>query len=401
MTAVHDPADAPTLLMAGGGSGGHIFPGLAIAERVVELDPSVRCLFACSQRPLDTRILEEAEAWHVAIPAQPLTWRPRGAARFLRGLRHGRRAAMSLIRTHRVREVLALGGFVAAPVVQAANALSVPVTLLNLDVPPGRANRWMARRCRRVLSAVAMPRDAGRWSAEVVGMPVRRRAICAEAPAACREALGLTPDRPTLLVVGGSQGAESLNRLAMALVDAHRDRFSAWQVIHLCGTGGESSIRDHYGRSGIDSMVVPFTDRMDLAWGAADLALSRAGASCVAEAALNCVPTLFLPYPFHRDQHQRFNAEPLVRLGGGSIATDHVDPGQNLREAGAVLLELMADERRRSEMVTVLKARSMPDAASTVARMLVGPRPARGTVPGPRGLPGSAPAAPSARDTGA
>ena len=119
-------------------------------------------------------------------------------------------------------------------------------------------------------------------------------------------------------------------------------------------------------------MVTAFLDRMGLAWGGADLALSRAGANSVAEAAANAVPTLFVPYPHHRDLHQRYNAEPLVRAGGAALALDAIEPILNRDAIGAPLIELMNDPARRDRMRAALEARPRVDGASEVARELVG-----------------------------
>ena len=115
----------------------------------------------------------------------------------------------------------------------------------------------------------------------------------------------------------------------------------------------------------------PFLDQMGLAWGAAELAISRAGASSVAEAAQNAVPTLFLPYPYHKDMHQKHNAQPIVDAGGAVMAIDRIDAAANVREVSPVLAELLKSKSRRDTLRERLRAAPMPDAAMTIARMLV------------------------------
>ena len=119
-------------------------------------------------------------------------------------------------------------------------------------------------------------------------------------------------------------------------------------------------------------MVTPFLHEMGLAWGSADLAISRAGASSVAEARANAVPTIFMPYPYHRDRHQENNAKPMVDAGGAVIETDNIDPARNAQAVGATMAALMADHQRRAAMRQSLRSHPGPDAAETVARMLVG-----------------------------
>jgi len=401
------------IVVAGGGSGGHISPGLAIVERLKERwngtgssdrngangahdqssssangygqDRHARsagparlarhgteprgAVFVCSQRPIDTRMLTNARARYVPIPAVPPSTHPLRAVKFLRSFRTSKQLCRQLMRNGDVSHLLALGGFVAAPAVAAARSRGIPVTLLNLDDPPGRANRWIARGCDRVWTATKLRND---FAERVVGMPIRRRAIAPASPPECRAELGLDPDRPTLLVTGASQGAVSINQLMIALADDRPEIFRAWQVYHLSGFGSVSAVRSAYARRGIRARVEPFLDDIGLAWGAADVAFSRSGANSVAEAAANALPTLFLPYPHHRDMHQRHNAQPLVDLGGALMEQDHVDVQENLRHAGTVLARLMAQVSLREEMREVLEEHRPPDAASHIADLLLG-----------------------------
>ncbi|MCA9284877.1 MAG: glycosyltransferase, partial [Phycisphaerales bacterium] len=213
------PLPAATVVLAGGGSGGHISPGLAIAERLIERSARSRAVFACSERAIDADMLRAADAEFFPIPAAPASLHPRRLVRFLARYSRARRTAAEVLRTIDPNHVVALGGFVAAPVVGAAVRLGVPVTLVNLDAQPGRANRWMARQATRVLSAVETPSAPAfaRRIERIVGMPLRRIALAPAEPGECRRQLGLDPQRPTLLVTGASQGATSLNRLLLAI----------------------------------------------------------------------------------------------------------------------------------------------------------------------------------------
>ncbi|MDY7110625.1 MAG: UDP-N-acetylglucosamine--N-acetylmuramyl-(pentapeptide) pyrophosphoryl-undecaprenol N-acetylglucosamine transferase [Planctomycetota bacterium] len=359
-----------TFLFAGGGSGGHISPGLAIAERLIDREPGSRVLFACSTRPIDARMLAEAGVEHVALPAMPLSLRPAGLARFLRSLRRSRVMCREALARHHVDHVIALGGFVSAPAVLAARSQGVSATLLNLDRPPGKANRWLARRCDRIWTAIELP-TLPRFARRVVGMPIRRRALAPGDRRACRARLSLDPDRPVLLVTGASQGAASINRFMRAMAESRADVFAGWQVLHLAGDADVESIRREYEQRGIPGRVEPFLDEMGLAWGSADLAVSRAGASSVAEVAANAVPTLFLPYPYHRDMHQVHNARPLAETGGAMIVEDRIEARANIADAGRALTALLADETSRSTMRARLLERRPPDAAATIADLLL------------------------------
>lgn len=360
-----------TFLFAGGGTGGHIYPALAIADEIAALDPSARCVVACSDRPLDRSILEgEGRAFEV-IPAKPLSLRPRGLIRFLRSWGPSVRAGRRIISDARARGpivVVAMGGFVAAPVVQAARAQGVPLALVNLDAVPGKANRWIARRVRTIWAVAGGP-NLPNWT--TIPPIVRRAARVTDSPQACRAALGLDPESRTLLVTGGSQGAGSVNDFLRAFLEHHAADLAGWQVLHQCGDKGEAELQRAYDDARVPARVTRFVRAMGQAWGAADLAVARSGAGAVAEVWANSVPALFLPYPYHRDQHQKRNAAPLVNAGGAAIVDDLVNPGDNLANAGPILRSLLTDAARLNAMRTALGALGPADGAARVAQGLL------------------------------
>ena len=367
-------AAARTIAFAGGGSGGHLSPGLAIAERIREIAPAVRPLFLCSTRAIDAQMLGDAGVEHRPIPAAGLAWSPRGIASFVAGYVRGVAEAKRVLRQESVEHVVSLGGFVTGPVTAAARSLRIPITLVNLDATPGRANRIAARRAQRVISACETP-GLPRFAEAIVGMPLRRSALAPAGRAECRGRLGLDPVRPCLLVTGASQGANSLNSFMVAFALKHRDLLGHWQVLHLAGQRGSPSAAEldaAYARAGVRALVLPFLNEMGLAWGAAELALSRAGANSVAEAEANGVPAVFVPYPHHRDLHQEANARPLVAVGAAALAYDRLDVAANMVSIGGPLEALLADGRMRDAMEDALRARPQPDAADAIARSLLG-----------------------------
>jgi UDP-N-acetylglucosamine--N-acetylmuramyl-(pentapeptide) pyrophosphoryl-undecaprenol N-acetylglucosamine transferase len=385
------PSDSstPVVIFAGGGTGGHLYPGLAIAEELRSpIGPGgAKCLFICSNRPLDARILDAAGATFVPSPAQPLSARPRGMVRFLKTWGRAVRDARGVIRAAK-REagagkvvVVAMGGFVAAPVVQAARVERVPVMLVNLDAVPGKANRFIASRVRsrggggatgagNVVSTIPVRGDvAGEWP--TIGPIVRSQARATGDVATCRRSLGLDPAVPVLMVTGGSQGAKSMNALMVELAGREAALFGGWQVLHQCGKGEAEGVLQSYLGAGLERsrvVVQEFSDRMGDWWGAAELAVCRAGAGSVAEAWANRVPTVFLPYPFHKDEHQRWNAEPLAVAGAAAIEKDHVDAGKNVAQAGATIVSLMRDAARRRVMRDALEKLGAANGAAEVAR---------------------------------
>jgi UDP-N-acetylglucosamine--N-acetylmuramyl-(pentapeptide) pyrophosphoryl-undecaprenol N-acetylglucosamine transferase len=363
-----------TVVFAGGGSGGHLSPGLAIAERMKDAAPGVRPLFLCSTRAIDAQMLGDAGVEFRPIPAEGFSWKPRGLLKFALGYAAGLRKAKEVMRAEGVEHVVSLGGFVTGPVTAAARSLRIPITLVNLDATPGRANRVAARRAHRVVSACETP-GLPKFAEAIVGMPLRRSAMAPGGRAECRGQLGLDPVRPVLLVTGASQGASSLNSFMVAFALKHPELLAHWQILHLAGNKGSPSAAEldaAYARAGVKALVLPFLNEMGLAWGAAELALSRAGANSVAEAEANHVPTVFVPYPFHRDLHQEANAKPLVRAGAAVLAYDRLDVAANMDSIGGPLETLLADGRLRDEMESALRARPQVDAADAIARSILG-----------------------------
>lgn len=367
-----------TIAFAGGGSGGHLSPGLAIAERLLEVDATARPIFLCSERAIDASMLGEARAEFRPIPSAGLGWTPGKLWRFARQYLRGRSVAERVLRDEGVEHVVSLGGFVTGPVTAAARSLGIPITLVNLDATPGKANRLVARRAQRVLSAVDTP-GTPQFAEAIVGMPIRRRAIAPAGRGECRTRMGIAPTTPVLLVTGASQGAGSLNTFMMHFAQRHAGILGHWHILHLAGPRSEpgaEAIEAAYRQAGVAAQVVPFMNDMGLAWGAAELAVSRAGANSVAEAEANRVPTLFVPYPFHSDLHQEANARPLVQAGAAALAYDRLDPGANMATIGAELESLVADGARRDAMEAALARRAGSDAALAIARTLLrAPRP--------------------------
>lgn len=333
-----------TYIFAGGGTGGHIFPALAITEQLKHtLGDRCRCIFLCSDRPIDASILAPEGVEFHALKAKPIAANIRAIWTFALGWKPSVRQTLTVIREAKKNSrvhLVAMGGFVAAPAVQAAQRAGVPITLVNLDAAPGKANRWIAKRCSAAYTTVPSA-DFPNWI--TVPPIVRAAATNTRSQRECCVELGLDPDLNVLMITGGSQGADSINQLLETLIRDRGEAFNGWQVIHQCGLGHEDRVRAAYRDRQISASVVSFTRQMGLWWGAADLAVSRAGAGAVAEAWGNRVPTVFLPYPYHADQHQKFNAMELARLGAAAICTDHVAPAANMKDAGELLVRLLTD----------------------------------------------------------
>lgn len=399
-TIADQRADAPTttFVFAGGGTGGHIFPALAIAQQLDALalarSRRVRSIFVVSDRAIDRSILQPLGVEFKVLRARPVGLHPKVLIPFLwrwgQSVGDSRRLLRSIKGETRV---VAMGGFVAAPVVRAANIERRPVTLINLDAVPGKANRQIARSARSALSTFRVDEPyAQSW--RTIPPIVRAAARSTTPPRDARAALNLDPDAPTLLVTGGSQGAGSLNALLIALARATPSPLTNWQVLHQCGPESSptrastkatraatsatispawsiDALRSAYASANVRAIVEPFVRDMATWWGAADLTFSRGGAGAVAEAWANRVPGAFFPYPYHADQHQRFNVEPLRSVGAAVVITDRIDPAQTLAQSGAELASLLSDATARRAMRDAIERLGPADGAEQAAKFLM------------------------------
>ena len=353
-------------MLAGGGSGGHICPNIAVVERLREQGVDLDVHFLVSSRRLDAQLAEKHGLAYTQLPVQPLTSRLRALPGWLLNWRASIGQVRRLIADRAVSAMVATGGFVSGPAVVAAKRTGVPVSLVNLDAVAGKANRFMAGRADCIFSVY----ELARWpDARRIGMPLRRRSVGRGDQEAAQRELGIEPGRPTLMVCGGSQGAQTINDMMVRLAESGwPDR--RWQVMHLSGPADGQRLRQAYQSAAVTAKVVDFCDAVGAAWRAADLAVSRAGAGSVAEALANATPTVFVPYPFHRDQHQSLNAAPLVDLGGAVRLRDQADAQANAQRLRPILTDLMADAAKRRVMAEALAGQQPEDGAQTVARWL-------------------------------
>ncbi len=368
----HTPATS-TLIFAGGGTGGHIYPALAIAGAARALAPHTRAIFVCSRRPLDAEILRERNEPFEPSPAEPFGVRPRTLFRFVRAwgpaVAHARRLIQTARETGAVR-IITTGGFVAGPMARAAQLEGADLTMVNLDAVPGRANRWIARRASRSFTSARVDPMPRGWTQ--IAPIVRPDAISPLPAQTCRESLGLSPAQPVLLVTGGSQGAQSINRLLLAILEREPALLTVpgWQVVHQSGKSDTDTLTAAYAKAGVRALVRPFFHDMGPLWKSAELAICRSGAGNIAEIWASKTPALVLPYPYHADDHQRANAVPLRDARGVAIATDLIDPSKNFHTHRPALADLLLNAASRADMRRALEALGPADGAAAIARAI-------------------------------
>jgi len=357
---------------AGGGTGGHVYPAIAIAEAIRKLQPGAKIHFFCSNRSIDAKILNEGGYEFTALPARAFSARPDRFLAFVAMYFRSMRTAKSVLAEHRPAVLLGIGGYVSAPAVTAAGKLGVPVAVLNVDMVPGKANKVMAREAAKVF---VQWEETAKYLGEIPGQVIAsgcplRGGFGGVDRERTLKSLGLDTEKKTLLVMGGSSGALTVNRAVCACLPAIDAFAKLWQVVHVTGPG-ISDVRKAYEAAGIGHKVIEYHHEMPALMSCADLAVGRAGAVSVAEYAAAGLPAIMLPYPYHKDQHQKLNGRQLVRAGGGLIVEDRPDdPEATVRELAEHLKSLMADGARLAGMSAAAKSVDTPDAAATIAQEL-------------------------------
>lgn len=358
-------ASSRTLVFAGGGTGGHVFPIVAVAEVVRELAPDVRLVFVGTERGLEAKAVP-ARGYELEL-MRVLPLRGGGLPGFFRGLAQAARVlpdGRALLERLRPAAVLSVGGYAAGPVSLAAWTLGVPLALLEPNSVMGLANRLVAPLAERGYVAFEEAERHFRHGRVLrAGVPLRPG--FAPAPYPAPNAAGSSALR--VLVLGGSQGAKALNE---AVPRAAAQLGARLSVVHQCGPAHESAVRALYAELGLGerARVVPFIDDMPAALAAADLVVGRSGAGALGEMCAVGRPGLLVPYPFAAGDHQRVNADALVRAGG-AVSLTHTEA--TAARIAQEIAALAADRARLARMAEAARQFGKPDAARSVARDLL------------------------------
>lgn len=337
------------VILAGGGTAGHIEPALATADALRRAEPHAEITMLGTERGLETRLVPERGFELALIPPVPLPRRPTpDLVRLPVRVRASVRDTAAVLRERRADVLVGFGGYVAMPAYLAARRLGIPIVVHEANAKPGLANRIGARFTEHV--AVATPRIP-LPNAQHVGIPLRRSVSTLDRAARrgeAREFFGLSAQRPVILAFGGSQGARRINDAVAGALD---DVLAAGiEVVHAVGGANAESV---HARPGY--VPLPYVNRMDLAYAAADIAICRAGAITCAELAAVGLPAVYVPLP-HGNGEQRFNAEPTVTAGGGLLVPDAELTGSWVTET---VIDLVGDSGRM---------RDMRDAAASLGR---------------------------------
>jgi UDP-N-acetylglucosamine--N-acetylmuramyl-(pentapeptide) pyrophosphoryl-undecaprenol N-acetylglucosamine transferase len=356
----------PCVVVAGGGTAGHIEPAMALADAILRLRPDARIIALGTERGLESRIVPARGYPLELIPPVPLPRRPTADL-----LRLPRKVLDAVRQTRAVLDrvgadvVVGFGGYVALPAYLAARG-RVPIVVHEANARAGLANKVGARFAARVLAAVP---DSGLPGAEVIGIPLRHTIATldrAALRATAREFFGLHPTAPTLLVFGGSQGARTLNN---AVSGAARELGDAGiGVLHAHGSAHTLAVQNDQAERGAPAYVaVPYLERMDLAYAAADVVLCRSGAMTVAEVSAVGLPAVYVPLP-HGNGEQALNAKPVVDAGGALLVPD----GELIAAKVIDLVRpILTDPARLSAMTAAARSGGHREADEVLARAVL------------------------------
>ncbi len=354
-------------LLAGGGSAGHTSPLIATADALVRLDPEAQIVCLGTARGLETRVIPEAGYPLELIPPVPLPRRPGLELLKVPARLHAAvRATRDVVRRLDPTVIVGFGGYVSMPAYVVARRMRVPLVIHEGNARPGLANRFGARFCTHWV-ATSFP-DTPLAHATFTGLPIRRSISTLDRAALRASAyahFGLDPARPTLLVTGGSQGAAHINAAVAGAAPALAR--AGVQVLHVTGPKSDMGVPGDRGSDPPAYVVVPFVDRMELAYAVADATVARAGANSVTEAAVLGLPAILVPLPFGNGE-QRLNAQALVQAGG-AILVENKD--FSAAWAATMLPPLLTDATRLATMGQAARGLMRSDADDAVAAMIV------------------------------
>jgi UDP-N-acetylglucosamine--N-acetylmuramyl-(pentapeptide) pyrophosphoryl-undecaprenol N-acetylglucosamine transferase len=355
-------------MIAGGGTGGHVSPGIAIAEALEQLEPGIEVFFMGRSGSIEERLVGRTGRSFVAVPSKGLRrglYAGNVAVPFVVGA--GYLKALAILAARRPAAAVGTGGFVSLPPMAAALSLGVPVVLQEQNSYPGLATRLLSSMAAGVHTsfeetASFLPRAR---RIELSGNPVRS-ALSATGREAARERLGLPQDARVVLFVGGSRGASRINA---AVSDAAR-RLSEADVALIVQTGHDEieDVRCALEPAGARAVVEPFFDDMASAYAASDLVVSRSGATAIAEIELVGRPSILVPYPYATEDHQTKNAWSVVKGGAATVIPDGELTGERLADE---VLGLIEDGARLALMAQRARTLARPDAAERVAESVL------------------------------
>jgi UDP-N-acetylglucosamine--N-acetylmuramyl-(pentapeptide) pyrophosphoryl-undecaprenol N-acetylglucosamine transferase len=362
------------IIFAGGGTGGHIYPAIAVAEKILQIETDVKILFYCSRRSIDSQILSKAGLDYKPLPAVGLKLSINGIIDFYSGFRQSERIVKEDLHGLVDTVIVGVGGFVSAPVCRAGYKLKIPVFTINTDTIPGKANKYTAKFADKIFVQFEESRRYFKQAdkVEVTGCPVRR-SFENPRPDEVRRRFGLDEKKKTLLITGASSGAVSINRTVCSLLGKLEKYADKWQIVHLTGKNNYNEVKSKYKDIKIKHCLLDYYAEMADLLSVADLVIGRSGAVSVAEFAISGTPSICMPYPHHKDLHQYRNAGKLVEVGSAVIVDDLPDEKERKEWLWEELSELLEDDEKLKQMSENCRKISHTNAALKIAEKILNP----------------------------
>ena len=362
------------IILTGGGTGGHIYPALAVAERLQECHPECEILYVGTDRGLEKDIVPKRNIPFHTIRAEGLPRKLTPALlKAVKNTAGGCLEARDIVKSFQPDVVIGTGGYVCGPVVLAAKLQGIPTMIHEQNAFPGITNKLLARfvNCIMVNFEESKKYFVHKERIAVTGLPVRQEVLSAEKTASLAY-FGFSEDKTTLLVSGGSRGARSLNR---AMVDAYPEllKYPDLQIIHLTGKTDYEDTMTALVEKGIDVAQYPqlviksYLDEMQYGLKAADFCVGRAGATFLAEVTACGLPGILIPYPYAAENHQEYNAKALVEQNAASMILDKDLTGDSLCRS---ILSLYQDSENRKQMEAQSYAMGKRDALDEIVRLV-------------------------------
>lgn len=365
------------VILTGGGTGGHIYPAIAIGQAIREMWSDTEFLYVGTNRGLEKQIVPQAGfafrtleviGWQRKVSWQALEagWKAVG----------GMFQAARLVREFSPDLVIGTGGYVCLPVVWAAVRQGIPTIIHEQNAMPGLTNKFLSRKATAIMltfkeSALHFPSSA-QGKIRVTGLPIRP-AILNVSRAEGLKFLGFSPEKPVLLIVGGSRGARSINSAMIGVYGKAQEMGVKLQVIHLTGTLGLAQVQEELVTSGIDLancgniIIRPYLHEMEYALACADLCVGRSGAAFLSEMTAKGIPGILIPYPYATENHQEHNARSLADQGAAEVILDHELTAVKLAELVFAILE---DSDKRKDMANRSLQAGKPDAIEKIIQVI-------------------------------
>lgn len=365
-------AGSPHIMFAGGGAAGHLFPGLAVAEHLRQLIPTVQITFAGPGKAREKHTIRNAGYQHATIPAQPIPQNPLQAFRFVTDNVAGYCAARWLLSEQQVSLVVGLGGFTSTAVVRAAAARGIPFILLEQNAIPSQTTRWLSRASTLVCAAFeeVRPHLHVQAAVSVTGNPSRpafEKLYHQRSVRSAKHSAQQLPRQKRIVVLGGAGGARSLNESMPNALKQLGDCISDWHVVHQTGEGQLQETESRYHRAGVEALAVTYIDEIASVLFESDLVVCRSGGTTLAELALAGTPAVLVPFPEASDDHQLANAKVFAAAGACRLIDETSQTGALDKALAREIGPLVIEEAQRQKMTHSMHSLARPAAAADIA----------------------------------